>query len=60
MVMRNLEAATLVGKAIMLKATAAGIKEIAFDRSGFRFHGRIKVAADAARKWSQCSNSWVK
>ncbi|MBX9597743.1 MAG: 50S ribosomal protein L18 [Burkholderiales bacterium] len=46
----NVEAATLVGKAIAAKATAAGIKEIAFDRSGFRFHGRIKAVADAARE----------
>lgn len=46
----NVEAATLVGKAIAVKATAAGIKEIAFDRSGFRFHGRIKAVADAARE----------
>ena len=46
----NVEAATQVGKAIAAKATAAGIKEIAFDRSGFRFHGRIKAVADAARE----------
>lgn len=46
----SVEAATLVGKAIAAKATAAGIKEIAFDRSGFRFHGRIKAVADAARE----------
>ncbi|RTL10551.1 MAG: 50S ribosomal protein L18 [Neisseriaceae bacterium] len=46
----NVEAAKLVGKAIAEKATAAGIKEIAFDRSGFRFHGRIKAVADAARE----------
>lgn len=46
----NVEAAKLVGKAIAEKATAAGIKEIAFDRSGFRFHGRVKAVADAARE----------
>ena len=46
----NVEAAKIIGKAIAEKATAAGIKEIAFDRSGFRFHGRIKAVADAARE----------
>ncbi len=46
----NVEAAKLVGKAIADKATAAGIKEIAFDRSGFRYHGRVKAVADAARE----------
>jgi large subunit ribosomal protein L18 len=46
----NVEAAKLVGKAIAEKATAAGIKEIAFDRSGFRYHGRIKALAETARE----------
>jgi large subunit ribosomal protein L18 len=46
----NVEAAKLVGKAIAEKAVAAGVKEVAFDRSGFRFHGRIKAVADAARE----------
>ncbi|RTL02628.1 MAG: 50S ribosomal protein L18 [Proteobacteria bacterium] len=45
----NVEAAQIVGKAIAEKATAAGITNVAFDRSGFRFHGRIKALADAAR-----------
>ena len=45
----NVEAAKIVGKAIAEKATAAGITNVAFDRSGFRFHGRIKALADAAR-----------
>jgi large subunit ribosomal protein L18 len=46
----NVAAAKLVGKTIALKAVAAGVKECAFDRSGFCFHGRIKALADAARE----------
>ncbi|MEA5445176.1 50S ribosomal protein L18 [Gammaproteobacteria bacterium AB-CW1] len=46
----NVEAATAVGKAIAEKAKAAGISEVAFDRSGFRYHGRVKALADAARE----------
>jgi large subunit ribosomal protein L18 len=46
----NVEAAKHVGKAIAEKALAAGIKTVAFDRSGFRFHGRVKALADAARE----------
>lgn len=46
----NVEAAQLVGKAIAAKATAQGITQLAFDRSGFRFHGRVKALADAARE----------
>ena len=46
----NIEAATAVGKLIAEKATAAGIKAVAFDRSGFRYHGRVKALADAARE----------
>ena len=46
----NVEAAKIVGKAIAEKATAAGIKEIAFDRSGFRYQGRIQALADTARE----------
>lgn len=45
----NSEAAAAVGKAIAEKAKAAGITEVAFDRSGFRYHGRVKALADAAR-----------
>ena len=45
----NVVAAAAVGKAIAERAQAAGITEVAFDRSGFRFHGRIKALADAAR-----------
>ena len=46
----NIEAAAAVGKAIAERAKAAGITEVAFDRSGFKYHGRIKALADAARE----------
>ncbi len=46
----NVIAATLVGKMIAEKARAAGITKIAFDRSGFKYHGRVKALADAARE----------
>ncbi len=46
----NIEAAKAVGKAIADKAKSAGVKQVAFDRSGFRYHGRIKALADAARE----------
>ena len=46
----NKAAATLVGKRIAEKAKALGIEKVAFDRSGFRFHGRVKALADAARE----------
>ena len=46
----NIEAAAAVGKAIAEKAKKAGIDRVAFDRSGFRYHGRIKALADAARE----------
>jgi large subunit ribosomal protein L18 len=46
----NVDAAIAVGKAIADKAKAAGIDSVAFDRSGFRYHGRIKALADAARE----------
>jgi large subunit ribosomal protein L18 len=46
----NVTAAAAVGKAIAEKAKAAGITQVAFDRSGFKFHGRIKALADAARE----------
>ena len=46
----NIEAAQAVGKAIADKAKSAGIEKVAFDRSGFRYHGRIKALADAARE----------
>ena len=47
---KNAEAAAKVGRAIAEKAQAAGIKAIAFDRSGYRYHGRIKALAEAARE----------
>jgi len=46
----NVEAAKAVGKAIAERARAAGIEKVAFDRSGFRYHGRVKALADAARE----------
>lgn len=46
----NIEAAEIVGKKIAEKADAAGIKKVAFDRSGFKYHGRVKAVADAARQ----------
>ena len=46
----NIEAAKAVGKAIAEKAKMAGIEQVAFDRSGFRYHGRVKALADAARE----------
>jgi len=47
---KNLEAAAKVGADIAAKAKAAGIEAVAFDRSGYRYHGRIKALADAARE----------
>lgn len=47
---KNAEAAAKVGRIIAEKAKAAGIDKIAFDRSGYRYHGRIKALADAARE----------
>ena len=47
---KNSEAAAKVGRMIAEKAQAAGIEKIAFDRSGYRYHGRIKALADAARE----------
>jgi len=46
----NIAAAAEVGKFIAQKAIAAGISEVAFDRSGFKYHGRVKALADAARE----------
>ena len=47
---KNLEAAAKVGRTIAEKAKAAGVDKVAFDRSGYRYHGRIKALADAARE----------
>jgi large subunit ribosomal protein L18 len=46
----NIEAAVAVGKLIAERAVAKGIKEVAFDRGGYRYHGRVKALADAARE----------
>ncbi|MCW8897002.1 MAG: 50S ribosomal protein L18 [Flavobacteriales bacterium] len=44
------EVASIVGKAIAEKAVKAGIENIAFDRNGYLYHGRVKALADAARE----------
>jgi large subunit ribosomal protein L18 len=46
----NVDAASRVGKLIAERARAAGVSSVAFDRSGFKYHGRIKALADAARE----------
>ena len=46
----NRDAASLVGKMVAERARAAGIERVAFDRSGFKYHGRVKALADAARE----------
>lgn len=46
----NAEAAANVGKLIAERAKAAGISDVAFDRSGFKYHGRVKALAEAARE----------
>ena len=45
----NIEAAKIVGKLVAERATKVGVKEVAFDRAGFKYHGRVKALADAAR-----------
>ncbi|GFN45092.1 50S ribosomal protein L18 [Candidatus Regiella insecticola] len=45
----NKDAAEAVGKAVALRALGKGIEKISFDRSGFKYHGRVKALADAAR-----------
>jgi large subunit ribosomal protein L18 len=47
---KNSEAAARVGKIIAERAKAAGVEKVAFDRSGYRYHGRVKALADAARE----------
>lgn len=46
----NTEAAAKVGALIAERAKSAGVTQVAFDRSGFKYHGRIKALADAARE----------
>ncbi len=46
----NAEAATVVGRLIAERAKAAGVEVVAFDRSGYKYHGRIRALADAARE----------
>ena len=46
----NIQAAAVVGKLIAEKAKQAGVESVAFDRSGYRFHGRVKALAEAARE----------
>ncbi len=46
----NVEAAILIGKRIAEKAKQAGVEAVAFDRSGYRYHGRVKALAEAARE----------
>ncbi|WP_078121416.1 50S ribosomal protein L18 [Thiosocius teredinicola] len=46
----NAAAAAIVGKAVAERAKEKGIERVAFDRSGFRYHGRVKALADAARE----------
>ena len=46
----NVAAAAAVGKLVAERAKAAGVTSVAFDRSGFRYHGRVKALADAARE----------
>ena len=46
----NVEAAAMVGKVLAERARAAGVTRVAFDRSGYKYHGRIKALAEAARE----------
>lgn len=46
----NIGAAQIVGKVLAQLALESGIQEVAFDRSGYKYHGRIKALADAARE----------
>ena len=46
----NVRCSAAVGKLVAERAKAAGVTSVAFDRSGFRYHGRVKALADAARE----------
>ena len=46
----NVDAAAAVGKLVAERALAAGVDSVAFDRAGFKYHGRVKALADAARE----------
>jgi large subunit ribosomal protein L18 len=46
----NIEAAKLIGKLVAERALGKGVKDVVFDRGGYRYHGRIKALADAARE----------
>ncbi|MEM1404286.1 MAG: 50S ribosomal protein L18 [Pseudomonadota bacterium] len=46
----NMDAAAAVGKLVAERAVAAGVSKVAFDRSGYKYHGRVKALADAARE----------
>ena len=46
----NIAAAAAIGKLIAERAVAAGVEQVAFDRAGFKYHGRVKALADAARE----------
>ncbi len=46
----NIKAASFIGKRIAEKAKQAGVTRVAFDRSGFKYHGRVKALAEAARE----------
>ena len=46
----NVKAAAIVGKRIAEKAKAQGVEQVAFDRAGFKYHGRVKALAEAARE----------
>ncbi|NOZ53662.1 MAG: 50S ribosomal protein L18 [Gammaproteobacteria bacterium] len=46
----NIDAAMAIGKVIAERAKASGVEKVAFDRGGFKYHGRVKALADAARE----------
>lgn len=46
----NVDAARLIGRTIAERSLAAGVSDVAFDRSGFRYHGRVQALAEAARE----------